>query len=95
MLENVNKTHLTFQQLDLKVEGKIIDFFHLIKLQNLGVLEPVPLEKNKIEDNHNNFLIIFLVLSFIILFVLGIWYIRRRLLINKGKTLINYEMQNL
>lgn len=94
MISNVNETHISFKQIN--AQNEVVDNFTLVKTHNIGVLEPIPiLNKNRQEDSHQNFLIIFLVLSLVTFLGLIIWFCRRRIMILKGRSLINYEMQNL
>ena len=92
-IDFVNQTHIYFKQMNS--QNQEIDSFILVKTQNLGILEPVPIELKSQGSSHEKYLVIFLVLSLLILLGLIIWYFRNRIMRLKSKRLINYEMQNL
>lgn len=92
-IDYVNQTHIYFKQ--MSPQNEEIDSFVLIKTQNIGILEPVPIGAKNQDNTHEKYLIIFLVISLLLLLGLIIWYFRKRILGFKSKSLINYEMQNL
>lgn len=75
--------------------GEVLDKFFLIEIQNIGVLEPIPISNDHSEGGHQGLLIVFLVFLFLVLLGIGIYFIRKKIRSKYEKTLINYEMERL
>ena len=75
--------------------GVVLDKFFLIEIQNIGVLEPLPINIDHSEGGHHGLLTVFLVFSCLVLLGIGIYFIRKKIRSKYEKTLINYEMERL
>ena len=73
----------------------VLDSFFLIEGQNIGILEPVPINNDHSDGGHSSFLTVFLVFTFLVLLGFGIYFIRKKIQSKYERTLINYEMERL
>lgn len=92
-----NMTHLYFEYRSMKRIDEVLDRFYIVEVQNIGVLEPMPIPHKSHESRQESHTFIILLAMALLLVALAavIYFIRKKWQSRMRSKLINYEMEKL